>query len=147
MVHDATNNFSYNRDIFFSRVLILSNSMAFALCSSHQAQRFVTLPYVRTAYNKSVMQVSLRMKLTRTRLFLDGSCRLSGRLSLLFFRLLVWMLLWYAVAPTILPVTLIGSNIAAKLLQNVILPLFGLFYIRYNYPYAIELEGMISLDL
>jgi hypothetical protein len=42
MVHDTTNNFSYNRNIFFSRVLILSNSMAFALCSSHETQRFVS---------------------------------------------------------------------------------------------------------
>ena len=58
------------------------------------------------AYCKSVIQVSLRMKLTRTRPFLDGLCRLSGRPSLLFFRLLVWMLLWYAIPPIISHVAL-----------------------------------------
>jgi hypothetical protein len=53
------------------------------------------------------------------------------------------------VAPAILPVALdivvIDPNIAVKLLQDVFLPLFGLFYVCYNYPYAIELEGLISL--
>ena len=47
MVYDAANTFSYNRDIFISRVLLLSNSMAFTLCSSHEAQRFVSVQYVR----------------------------------------------------------------------------------------------------
>ena len=85
------------------------------------------------------------MKLTRSKLFLDGLCPLSGHLSLLFFRLLVWMLLWYVVAPVISPVALdmIGLNIAVKLFQNVFLPLFGLFYVCYNYPYATELEGWL----
>jgi hypothetical protein len=107
MVHDATNNFSYNRSIFFSRVLILSNSMAFALCSSHETQRFVLHNTSESgAYNKSIVQVSLLMQLTHSRLFLDGLCRPSGHLSLLFFRLLAWMLLWYAVALLILPIAL-----------------------------------------
>ena len=59
------------------------------------------------------------------------------------------MLLWYAVAPNISPVALnmIGLNLAVKLFQNVFLPLFGLFYVRDNYPYATELEGLKILDL
>ena len=89
------------------------------------------------------------MKLTHTRPSLDGLCRLSEHLSLLFFRLLVWMLRWYAVAAIISPVALDmnGLNIAVKLFQNVFLPLFSLFYVRDNYPYANELEGLIISDL
>lgn len=149
MVHHAADNFSYNRAIFFSRVLILSNSMAFTLCSSHETQRFVSLICQRKCLQQvRFYKVSLRMKLMRTKLFLDGLCRLLGHLSLLFFRLLVWMLRWYAVALTISPVALdmIGLNIAVKLFQNVFLPLFGLFYVRYSYPYANELEGLIDIS-
>ena len=43
MVYDSANNLCDNRLIFFSRVLILSNTMAFTLCSSHETQRFVSL--------------------------------------------------------------------------------------------------------
>jgi hypothetical protein len=109
--------------------------------------------YVRKCHigltTSSVIKVSLHMKLTHTRLSLDGLCQLSGHLSLLFFRLLVWMLLWYGVAPIISPVALdmIVLYIAVKLLQNVFLPLFCLFYVRDNYPYANELEGLIISDL
>lgn len=42
---------------------------------------------------------------------------------------------------------MIGLNIAVKLFQNVFLPLFSLFSVRYNYPYANELEGLIIFDL
>lgn len=54
-----------------------------------------------------------------------------------------------AVAPIISPVALdmIGLNIAVKLFQNVFLPLFSLFYVRDNYSYANELEGLITFDL
>ena len=37
---------------------------------------------------------------------------------------------------------IIGRIIAVKLLQNVFLPLFSLFYVCHNHPYAIELEGL-----
>ena len=52
MVYDSANNLCDNRLIFFSRVLILSNTMAFTLCSSHETQRLVSLTTSESAtYN------------------------------------------------------------------------------------------------
>ena len=119
--------------------------MAPTLCSPYKTQRFVSLKHVKILIYLQVNapQASLPMKLTRTKHFLDGLCQLLGHLSLPFFKSLVWMPPWYV--PLTIHATaldIIGRIIAVKLLQNVFLPLFSLFYVCHNHPYAIKLEGL-----